>query len=195
MFRDLLEKEFARFGRLTPKQIDSLERHYKLLIQWNERINLTRIRKLEEIVRLHYCESLLLGTRLPPGPLRIVDVGSGAGFPGFPVAVLRPDLEVMLLESHQRKAVFLTEACRGISNLNIVSKRAEDCSEPFDWAIARAVRPSLILSLPLASKFALLIGREDLSLLPPSDSTISVPWATDRIIAMFHVERTTRHET
>ena len=76
--------------RLPSEQIDLLEAHYNLLTQWNARLNLTRIESVEDAVRLHYCESLFVGTRLPAGPLRIVDVGSGAGFPGIPIAILRP---------------------------------------------------------------------------------------------------------
>ena len=110
MFRELLAREFAPYGSLTPEQIDLLEAHYNLLVQWNARLNLTRIDSVEEAVRLHYCESLFVGTRLPAGPLRIVDVGSGAGFPGIPIAILRPECTVTLVESHQRKGVFLREA-------------------------------------------------------------------------------------
>jgi len=81
MFRELLAREFASYGSLTVTQIDQLEAHYNLLVRWNARLNLTRIDSIEDAVRLHYCESLFVGTRLPAGSLRIVDVGSGAGFP------------------------------------------------------------------------------------------------------------------
>ena len=91
MFRDLLVREFAPYGSLTVDQIDALEAHYKLLTQWNARLNLTRIESVEDAVRLHYCESLFVGTRLPAGPLRIVDVGSGAGFPEFPSPSFGPN--------------------------------------------------------------------------------------------------------
>src|ERR1700732_4321222 len=100
MFRELLTREFAPYGQLTVQQIDLLEAHFKMLGRWNSRLNLTRIDSLEEAVRLHYCESMFVGTRLPSGPLRIVDVGSGAGFPGIPIAILRPDCAVTLVESH-----------------------------------------------------------------------------------------------
>src|SRR5678815_5908684 len=92
MFRELLARKFAPYGVLAVEQIDQLEAHYKLLVLWNARLNLTRIESVEEAVRLHYCESLFVGTRLPAGPLRIVDVGSGAGFPGIPIAILRLSL-------------------------------------------------------------------------------------------------------
>jgi hypothetical protein len=77
MFRELLSQEFAPFGSLSAQQLDALEAHYNLLMRWNARLNLTRILKLEEIVRFHYCESLFLGTRLPAGPYTVADIGSG----------------------------------------------------------------------------------------------------------------------
>ena len=129
---------FADF-HLTPEQTAALEAHLELLLRWNRKLNLTSIRNREEAIERHYCESLFLGTHLPPRPLRIIDVGSGGGFPGLPVAVLRPDCSVTLLESHQRKAVFLREATRKLANVRVLARRAEDVEERFDRAISRAV--------------------------------------------------------
>src|SRR5580704_17440976 len=108
-------------------------------MRWNKTLNLTAIRNREEAIERHYCESLFLGARLPAGALRIADIGSGAGFPGLPVAVLRPDCSMTLIESHQRKAVFLREASRKVLNVRVLAKRAEDVDEEFDWVISRAV--------------------------------------------------------
>ena len=138
-FRELLQSEYQPWGALSNLQLDQLERHYQLLEAWNSRLNLTRIRELTEVVRFNYCESLFVSTVLPKGPLRVCDLGSGAGFPGIPLAVARPDLEVALIESDQRKAVFLREASRGVPNIRVAAKRAEDVEETFDWAISRAV--------------------------------------------------------
>jgi 16S rRNA (guanine(527)-N(7))-methyltransferase RsmG len=175
MFRELLFNEFRPHAELTPQQLDQLEHHYQALHRWNARLNLTRINDLSEIVRFHYCESLYLGLRLPPGPLKVVDVGSGAGFPGIPVSILRPDLEVTLIESHQRKSVFLRES----SNLRVLPIRAEDCKESFDWIIARAVSPNSIFPLKLAPNFALLVSSKH--------SPDKLPWGENRAL-MFHVE-------
>ena len=109
---------FADFA-LSAEQEAVLEAHLELLMRWNRTVNLTAIRNREEAIERHYCESLFLGSRLPAGRLRIADVGSGAGFPGFPVAVLRPDCLVTLIESHQRKAVFLREAARQVGNVRV----------------------------------------------------------------------------
>jgi 16S rRNA (guanine527-N7)-methyltransferase len=163
MFKELLAAEFRACGALSDAQLGQLEAHYQSLSRWNERLNLTRITTLTESIQFHYCECLFLAKFLPPGPLRIVDVGSGAGFPGIPVAILRADCEVTLVESHQRKSVFLREASRRLRNIAVLSKRAEDVKGEFDWMVSRAVTPSCVLSLELASSLALLIGGEDAS--------------------------------
>jgi len=185
MFRELLAREFAPYGFLTVEQIDLLEAHYKLLVLWNARLNLTRIASVEEAVRLHYCESLFVGTKLPAGSLSIVDVGSGAGFPGIPIAILRPDCTVTLVESHQRKGVFLREASRNLRNITVVTNRAENLKLAYDWLVSRAVSPGGIVKLRLANNLALLLGKEEL---PGFERREPIPWATGRFLA-FHVER------
>jgi 16S rRNA (guanine(527)-N(7))-methyltransferase RsmG len=184
MFKQLLVREFAPYGTLSDIQLEQLECHYAALTRWNERLNLTRIRDLEESVRLHYCESLFLGRFLPPGSHKIVDIGSGAGFPGVPVAILRPECEVTLVESHQRKTVFLREASRGLSNVRVIPKRAEDVEETFDWLISRAVAPDEVLELKLGRNIALLIGEGDSASL--TGETVPIPWGIHRVL--FHVK-------
>jgi 16S rRNA (guanine(527)-N(7))-methyltransferase RsmG len=184
MFRELLAREFAPYGSLTTEQIDALEAHYSLLTQWNARLNLTRIESIEEAVRLHYCESLFLGTRLPTGPLRIVDVGTGAGFPGIPIAILRPECNVTLVESHQRKGVFLREAGRNLKNVSVVTERAENLKADFDWLVSRAVLPRDLLKLKLANNLALMVGGEEV---PGSNQREPLPWGTGRYL-VFHVK-------
>jgi 16S rRNA (guanine527-N7)-methyltransferase len=177
-FRALLKAEFAPFSELSDDQLSLLERHYQLLLRWNQKINLTRITDLEDAVKYHYCESLYLARSLPPVPLRIVDVGSGAGFPGIPVAVYRPDSTIDLVEAHQRKAVFLSEAVRdlGLSNVRVYAARAEDVSERYDWMISRAVDPGEVIRLSLARNVFVLgnVGEK-------------LPWGKERFL--FHVER------
>ncbi len=139
MFAEVLRRKLAGIVELSECQVSALESHYHLLLRWNAKLNLTTIVGLDEAVERHYCESLFLGAHLPAGPLRIVDLGSGPGFPGFPVAILRPDCEVTLVESHQRKAVFLSESARRYSNIKVIAKRAEEVQARFDHAISRAV--------------------------------------------------------
>ena len=177
-FKALLKAEFAPFGLLSDEQLSLLERHYQLLLRWNQRINLTRITDIDDAVKYHYCESLYLARSLPSRPLSIVDVGSGAGFPGIPVAVYHPNCTVDLAEAHQRKAVFLSEAVRelGLSNARVIATRAEDVSERYDWMISRAVKPDEVMRLPLAKNVSVLcnVGGK-------------LPWGRDRFL--FHVER------
>lgn len=176
---------FADF-RLSPEQESALEAHLELLMRWNRTVNLTAIRNREEAIERHYCESLFLGSRLPAGPLRIADVGSGAGFPGFPVAVLRPDCSVTLIESHQRKAVFLREASRKMPNVRVLAKRAEDVKEAFDWVISRAVSYADLGGYlkRLAPNVDLLSGEER----PPEElgfrweAAVALPWGRQRFL-------------
>lgn len=156
---------FESLPDLTPLQAEILEAHYHLLVKWNAVLNLTRIESPAEAIDRHYGEAIFLAKYLPPGSLNIADIGSGAGFPGFPVAVVRPDCTVALIESHQRKAVFLRESTRAIPNIRVIAKRAEEIDTAFDIAISRAVSyEDLTKPLPkLAPQAYLLTGAE----LPP----------------------------
>jgi 16S rRNA (guanine527-N7)-methyltransferase len=193
MFADLLRQRLAGIVELSPGQVEVLEAHYQLLLRWNRTLNLTSIKRMEEAVERHYCESLFLGTHLPQGPLRVADIGSGAGFPGFPVAVVRPDCSVTQIESHQRKAVFLREASRGLENVRVFAGRAEDVNEQFDWAISRAVSYENLASFlkKLAPNVDLLTGGEG----PPDgigfvwQPPITVPWGKQRFLRIGHRER------
>lgn len=185
MFKTLLAAEFSPYGALTGLQLEQLEGHYSTLIKWNERLNLTRIVGVEEAVRFHYCESLYLGRFLPAGNLRIADIGSGGGFPGIPIGILRPECRITLVESHQRKSVFLREAARDLENVNVLAKRAEEVGGEFDWVVSRAVVPGDVLKLRLSASVALLLGEEDASNFKGEHET--VPWGNRRVL--FHVER------
>ncbi len=188
MFKELLREEFAPYGDLSEDQLGRLEHHYRLLAKWNQKINLTRIRRLADIVQLHYCESLFLGRALPPGRLRIVDIGSGAGFPGIPVAILRSDSLIDLIESHQRKAVFLRETTRDLPNVRVLCQRAGSCDHNYDWAIARAVRPAGVTALNLARNMALLVSSRDAARIAEASFIQKIPWGDSRSLVLFHVE-------
>jgi 16S rRNA (guanine527-N7)-methyltransferase len=170
-FREIVAREFP----VSPHQLDQLETHFELLTRWNQRLNLTRIESVEDAAKLHYCESLYLGSKLPPGPLRIADIGAGAGFPGTPIAILRPECQVTLVESHQRKAVFLRESTRELPNVTVFAGRAEALPGPFDWVVSRAVTPEDVLKLPLSENFALLVG--------PEIGGEPLPWGQGRFLS------------
>ncbi len=186
MFADALTRRLAGIVELSAEQVAALESHYETLLRWNRSLNLTSISGLEEAVERHYCESLFLAASVPAGALKIADIGSGAGFPGFPVAVVRPDCSVTLVESHQRKAVFLREVSRALPNVRVLSKRAEALGEQFDRAISRAVSYedlAPILKL-VAANADLLTGAEA----PPLkmgfswEHEIALPWGTQRFL-------------
>jgi 16S rRNA (guanine527-N7)-methyltransferase len=188
MFRELLTREFSAYGNLTDLQVDQLEAHYRLLVAWNRKMNLTRMRSVEDAVCFHYCESLFLGLLLPGGELRVADVGSGAGFPGIPVAVLRPEFRVTLIESNGRKAVFLREASRPLSNISVLEGRAEDVAERFDWLTSRAIAPNVVRRLPLAPNVALLTSESETGNLGEGWRVCRSPWGSHRFCATFHVK-------
>lgn len=180
-FRELLRSEYQPWGELSDLQLDQLESHFRLLEAWNRRLNLTRIRDLTEVVRFHYCESLFLSTVLPAGPLDVCDLGSGAGFPGIPLSIARPDVRVALIESDQRKAVFLREATRGLGNVLVEARRHEKSALVFDWAVSRALAPGSFLKSRLASNIALLTSAANA---PPGFELVKLPWGQDRIIVV-----------
>ena len=188
MFAELLGQRLVGVLDLSPEQVKALEAHYRLLERWNRSLNLTSIDRLEEAVERHYCESLFVGQVLERSPQRIADIGSGPGFPGLPLAVLRPDCSITLIESHQRKAVFLKEASRKLRNIRVLAKRAEEVKETFDWAVSRAVSyEDLAGSLPrLAPKVALLTGAEapPISLGYVWQPPIRLPWGQLRFLRM-----------
>jgi 16S rRNA (guanine527-N7)-methyltransferase len=183
VFAELLRERLGSVIELSPFQIQQLERHFDLLTRWGRVVNLTSLKSPEDIVERHYCESLFMAAHLPGGVLRIGDVGSGAGFPGLPLAVARPESSVALIESHQRKSVFLREAARELANVEVIPMRAEDISETFDWVAVRAVRFSEIEES--LAKLAPNIGFLGSAKAPSSacftwNIPITVPWGEHR---------------
>lgn len=160
-----------RFGLSLPEALcRKLSEHYELLLRWNERINLTRIIEPEEAARFHYVESLYVGELLLPSVRRIADVGSGGGFPGIPLAMARPDVEVVLIEKDRKRAVFLAEAVRrlGLENVEVVHKRFEAYDRrDFDVLLCRALermveRVPELLAFAEGCRQVLLLGGNDL---------------------------------
>jgi 16S rRNA (guanine527-N7)-methyltransferase len=187
-FSELLLKETASFISLDSKQLELLEAHCSLLERWNWRLNLTAVRDHDEAVRVHYGESLFLASVLPSLPAwssirDIADVGSGAGFPGFPIAVAHPDRQVQLIDSHARKAVFLHESSQSVPNVKVSSARFEDLAGPWDLVVSRAVAWREIADKARASAtaVAILVGDGDVSAVQSSFGwdwmpPVLVPW-------------------
>jgi len=128
--------------RLDDEDIERLSNYYELLMKWNSRLHLVAPCSPVEFATRHILESLLLLRHLPRNA-RIADVGSGAGLPIIPCLILRDDLRATLIESSQRKAVFLNEALRGLPNpesANVIVGRFEDTVFPqSDFVSCRAI--------------------------------------------------------
>lgn len=111
-----------------------------LLQHWNARTNLTAIRDEEGILRRHMAESIACARALPAGIASLLDLGSGAGFPGLPIALCRPEIAVTLAESQNKKAAFLREVVRTLEiPVRVHGERAELLAERFDCVTLRAV--------------------------------------------------------
>lgn len=116
------------------------EDYLSLLLRWNARVNLTAIRDEEGILCRHFVESIACARALPAGITTLLDFGSGAGFPGIPIALCRPEITVTLAESQGKKAAFLSEAVRVLGVAATVHPgRAEILSNLFDCITMRAV--------------------------------------------------------
>jgi 16S rRNA (guanine527-N7)-methyltransferase len=125
-------------------QVLKIQQYMKMLLTWNEKINLTAIRDPLEILYRHFCESMYAAVAVPLEKGRLADVGSGGGFPGLPLKILRPNLEVFLVESNVKKATFLAEVVRelGLTDIHVLVSRYEELSEelvPLDTVCSRAV--------------------------------------------------------
>jgi len=122
--------------------IQTLTEHYTLLLKWNPKIDLTAVVDPVEAAQFHYLESLYATKHLVPQAQTVVDIGSGAGFPGLPLAVSKPNLSVALIESQARKATFLRVAVHhlGLSNLSVFHGRFQGYKpRDFNVVLCRAL--------------------------------------------------------
>lgn len=129
---------------LSEQQVLYIQQYMKLLLAWNEKVNLTAIRDPLEILYRHFCECMYAATAVPVENGRLADVGSGAGFPGIPLKIMRPELQVFLIESNMEKATFLAEVLRTIElpDTRVLVSRYEELGEevtPLDYVCSRAV--------------------------------------------------------
>jgi 16S rRNA (guanine527-N7)-methyltransferase len=188
---ELLQPFLATPGIISAAQLNHISMYIDLLLRWNARINLTSIRQPEAIVTRHFGESLFAAQHLFPNPgqaTSLIDVGSGAGFPGVPIKIWAPQLHLTLIESNHKKVAFLRQLARTITlmDINIVPSRAEAYAGPLaDVVTLRAVE-RFSAALPTAARLvapggrlALLIGLaqiiEATQLLPGADWNAPVP--------------------
>ncbi len=165
--------DFAALSREMARCRQKFEQFYELLLRGNAAFNLTAITQKEEVIHKHFLDSLAGAACLPENAF-VAEVGSGAGFPSLPIAIVRPDLTFTLIESTGKKCDFLQGAAEKLSlRVRVVQRRAEDAGrdpafrEQFDAVIARAVAPLVPLCeycLPLVKpggKFIAWKGSED----------------------------------
>jgi len=129
---------------ITDKQVFCIQQYIKILLIWNDKLNLTAIRDPLEILYRHFCESMYAAAAVPLEHGRLADVGSGAGFPGIPLKIYRPGLQTFLIESNMKKATFLAEVLRNIElpDTRVLVSRYEELGEeiaPLDYVCSRAV--------------------------------------------------------
>ena len=157
--KGLLREYAAPYGvTLDDTACDRFDRYAQLLVEWNEKMNLTAITRPEDIVLKHFADSLTALPLLPEKQgIRLIDVGTGAGFPGIPLAIARPDVKLTLLDSLNKRLIFLQEVCRALDiPAQTVHARAEEggrrpqLREQFDVATARAVA-----ALPVLAEYCL----------------------------------------
>jgi len=166
--REILSAGAAELGvTLDGRQLDMFEAFTALLLEWNSRFNLTRITDPKEIATKHYLDSLsLLAVVKVPAGASMIDVGTGAGFPGIPLKIALPDLKVTMLDSVRKKLTFLDKAVRelNLTEVALVHGRAEDMGrdvsyrERFDFAVSRAVARLNVLA-ELCMPFCRIGGR------------------------------------
>jgi len=196
---------------LSDEQLNNISIYINILLRWNSRINLTAVREPEEIVRRHFGESLFTARYLfpkveDPSLVKVIDVGSGAGFPGLPIKLWFPGAQVTLIEANSKKVAFLREVIRSITlmNIDVYSGRAEDYKDALgDLVTLRAVE-KFEAALPIAARLltaggrlAVLIGESQYQKakgLKPSlqwNDPVRIPGSRNRVLA---VATENRHE-
>lgn len=164
---NLLQKSLNKFDiELTENQLKQFQNYYDLLIEWNSFMNLTAITELDEVIMKHFVDSVSLIKAVPELSsecFSLVDVGTGAGFPGIPLKIVFPQLSITLLDSLNKRVNFLNEVIHSLllEDISAVHGRAEDLArkieyrEQFDFCVSRAVANLTTLSeycLPFVKK-------------------------------------------
>ena len=187
---------------LPPPTLEHISIYIDLLQQWNARINLTAIRAPEEIVARHFGESLFLARHLFPhtadhrSPTTVLDIGSGAGFPGLPLKIWAPEISLTLIESNHKKAAFLREVSRRLTltSVNVITRRAETVAIQAEVVTLRAVErfdsvlPTALKLVAPHGRLALLIGQSQLASLDAMPimwhNPVPVPMSQTRVLTI-----------
>ena len=159
---------------LTPAQNVAFERYQALLLEWNQKFNLTAITDPGEMQLKHFYDSLTCLRAIPPEAKSLIDIGCGAGLPGIPLKIMLPGLKLVLVDSVGKKVEFCRMAAQelGLTDVTALHARAEDLGqdkahrEQYDWAVARAVAP-----LPVLAEYLLPLVRVGGSMLAQKGSS------------------------
>jgi 16S rRNA (guanine527-N7)-methyltransferase len=188
------------YAALDQRRLDQVSRYLDLLLKWNARMNLTAVREPKEIVARHFGESFFAADKLleRDRELTVIDLGSGAGFPGLPLAIFAPWAQVTLIESSSKKSAFLNEVISALqlSNAKVFARRAEDYPGDAGLVTMRAVE-KFTEALPMAMRLVRFEGRLGLmigaaqveqakKLLPDVEWTgpVTVPGGHSRVLAV-----------
>ncbi len=188
----------AGLSRLQGEQSKKFISYLSLILRWNARTNLTAVRDEDGILARHFVESIACAQALPAGIATLLDFGSGAGFPGIPIAIYRPEIAVTLAESQGKKAAFLQEAVRVLGlSCTVYSGRAEMLKLQFDCVTLRAVDrmeraiESAARLVAQGGWLALMTSGAELVALQAAagpgyswSSPVALPNAADRVLAM-----------
>ena len=143
MNKELFKQELSKLNiTLSEKQLNQLDKFYKLLIEWNEKINLTRITEYEEVYLKHFYDSLTIAKVVDLSTKEtLCDVGTGAGFPGIVLKIVYPNLKITLVDSLQKRVKYLNTIIKDLEleDIHAIHYRGEDFKETFDVVTARAV--------------------------------------------------------
>ncbi|MDR3724871.1 MAG: 16S rRNA (guanine(527)-N(7))-methyltransferase RsmG [Terracidiphilus sp.] len=195
-----LEKMMEDAG-LKPLDAGTLAKfatYLEVFERWNARVNLSAVRDAEGILQRHFIESIACAQMLPAGISTLLDFGSGGGFPGIPVSLCRPEIQVTLAESQGKKAAFLQEAVRQLGlTAKVHSGRAEELHERFDCVTLRAVdhmgkavETAAALVSPAGFLALMTTGQEAAALKTSAgpafrwDSEFAIPGGEQRILAL-----------
>lgn len=162
---ELIARLLRPYAELSAEQLALTSKYLDLLLKWNARVNLTAVRNPQEMVTRHFGESFFAAGYLidPDWQGRAIDVGSGAGFPGLPIAMWAPSAQVTLIESNGKKAAFLNEVtyALGLKNVRVFNQRAELFGDKTELVTMRAVE-KFERALPIALGLVAAGGRTGL---------------------------------
>src|SRR5271154_1669962 len=142
---EVIRRALKEFGvEVSGEQVQLIQQYMRILQHWNEKLNLTAIREPLEILHRHFCESMFAAVAVPLRKCRLADIGAGAGFLGIPLKILRPEIDLFLVDSSIKKGTFLAEVVRelGLSDSRVLISRYEELGEelaPLDFVCSRAL--------------------------------------------------------